>query len=321
MKWLKRLGGLDMDQGNCVQQTVDMGYVIAGTTWRRANHRSDMYLTKTDSEGNVLWSRVFGGKGRDQGSEVQQTRDGGYVVVGETASRGAGSADVYLVKTDSTGRELWSKTFGGSKEDRGYSVQQTPDGGYVIAGESKSFNGGKEEGFLVRTDSMGTLLWQRTFGGKERDWLQSVRQSPGGGFVLAGSTESFGRGETDIYLIETDPTGNPNWVRTYGDRYGEYGRSVRPTLDGGYIVAGYIWPSGALGSTDAYLVKTDGRGQRMWDKRLGGVGFDYGYCVEQTLDGGYVIVGRSTSWGNQSDKIYLIKTDSEGSVMWYKIYG
>lgn len=319
-KWLKVLGGPNMDQGNCVQQTADMGYIVAGTTWRRAHSRSDVFLTRTDSEGNVLWSSVFGGRERDHGSEVLQTTDGGYIVVGDTASYGAGSADVYLIKTDATGRNLWSKTFGGTRDDRGYSVQQAADGGYIVAGKTESFGEGEEEGFLVRTDSRGELLWKRTFGGKGRDGLRCVRQTPGG-WILVGSTTSLGRGETDIYLIETDPEGNPNWIRTHGGRHGEFGHSVRPTKDGGYIAAGHIWPSGSLGNTDVYLLKTDRRGSKMWDQKFGGAGFDYAYCVQQTADGGYIVVGRSTSFGNQNDKVYLIKTDSDGNLMWHRIYG
>jgi hypothetical protein len=167
----------------------------------------DFYLIKTDSSGDTLWTRTYGGDDIDEGFSVQQTADGGYVIAGVTESFGAGDMDVYLIKTDSSFDTLWTRTYSGEGDDHGYSVQQTDDGGYVIAGFTESFGAGEEDVYLIKTDSSGDTLWTRTYGGVGFDYGRSVQQTEDGGYVIAGYTNSFGAGGADVYLIKTDPDG------------------------------------------------------------------------------------------------------------------
>jgi hypothetical protein len=197
--WKKTFGGGFFNCGRSVQQTTDGGYIIAG------DRGSGIYLIKTDSDGNELWSKTFGGSSWESGYSVQQTTDGGYIIAGDTDSFGAGNHDVYLIKTDPDGNELWSKTFGGSSEDFGYSVQQTADGGYIIAGETGSFGAGYGDVYLIKTDSNGNELWSRAFGGSSWDYGRSVQQTADGGYIIAGETGSFGAGYGDVYLIYYKP--------------------------------------------------------------------------------------------------------------------
>jgi hypothetical protein len=149
------------------------------------------------------WFKTFGGSGSDWGSSVQQTSDGGFIIVGRTWSFGAGLADVWLIKTDASGNREWDRTFGGGDRDVGLSVQQTSDGGFIIVGWTESFGAG--DVWLIKTDANGNKLWDRTFGGSGSDWGSSVQQTSDGGFIIVGYTESFGAGDYDVLLIKSRP--------------------------------------------------------------------------------------------------------------------
>jgi hypothetical protein len=167
-----------------------------------------MYLIKTDADGNELWSRTFGGTGHDFGESVQQTSDGGYIVAGLMDMFGAGGGDVWLIKTAANGDEVWSRTFGGSGRDEARSVQQTTDGGYIVAGVMDLLGAGGGDVCLIKTAANGDEVWSRTFGGSEADRASSVQQTSDGGYIVAGSTQSFKAAESDVYLIKTDQNGN-----------------------------------------------------------------------------------------------------------------
>ncbi len=165
---------------------------------------------------DTLWTKAFGGTNEDYGRSVQETSDGGYIIAGYTKSFGAGSYDVYLIKTDANGDTTWTKTYGGSNIDQGYSVEQTSDGGYIIAGNSKSFGAGLDDVYLIKTDANGDTTWTKTYGGSNIDQGYSVEQTSDGGYIIAGYTKSFGAGSYDVYLIKTDANGDTTWTKTYG---------------------------------------------------------------------------------------------------------
>jgi hypothetical protein len=315
----KTFGGSDDDYGYSVQQTTDGGYIIGGNTDSFGNG-GDVYLVKTNSNGEEEWTKTFGGSDNDYGRSVQQTTDGGYVITGYTSSFGNGSTDVYLVKTNSNGEEEWTKTFGGSDYDYGYSVQQTTDGGYIIGGNTDSFgNGYFKDVYLIKTNSEGDSLWTKTFGGSHDDYGRSVQQTTDGGYIISGITTSFGNGG-DVYLVKTNSEGDSLWTKTFGGSDYDYGRSVQQTTDGGYIISGYTFSFGNGSTTDVYLVKTNSNGEEEWTKTFGGSDDDYGYSVQQTTDGGYIIGGNTDSFGNGGD-VYLVKTNSEGDSLWTKTFG
>ena len=318
VEWEKTFGGSDYEYGYSVQQTTDGGYIIAGGTGPYGA-LCDVYLIKTDANGNKTWDRTFGGSSNDEGYSVQQTTDGGYIIVGETESYGAGEKDVYLIKTDATGNEQWYRTFGGNSWDYGESVKQTTDGGYIIAGYTQSFPFGGD-GYLIKTDAVGDTMWTRIHRGEGYDHFYSVHQTTDGGYIIAGETSSFGAGLHDVYLMKTYANGNEQWHRTFGGSDDDRGYSIQQTTDGGYIIAGNTESYGA-GSYDVYLIKTNASGIEQWHRTFGGSDNDRGYSVQQITDGGYIIAGYTWSYGAGWSDVYLIKTDAVGDTIWTRTFG
>jgi hypothetical protein len=317
--FLATLGGSGYEEGNSVRQTSDGGYIVVGSTESYGAGRSDVWLVKTDAFGNKVWDKTFGGPLEEEGYSVRQTSDGGYVITGYTASYGAGWRDIWLVKTDAYGNESWDRTFGDTLSNVGRSVEQTSDGGYIIAGATSSGHAGSDNVPLVKTDSMGIRMWDTTFGGVKYAAGYSVGQTADGGYVVTGVTWPHANGAGDIWLAKTDASGNEVWTRTFGGARYDYGYSVQQTSDGGYIVAGATDSYGA-GYDDLWLVKTDASGSRVWDKVLGGMNPDVGNSVQQTSDGGYIVVGYTWSQGANYDA-WLVKTDVSGNEVWSRTYG
>jgi hypothetical protein len=320
--WTKTYGGDFLDTGRSIQQTVpDGGYIIVGNAGLFGPTEYDVYLVKTDSMGNIFpighnrWEKTYGDTLSDYGNSVQQTSDRGYIIAGSTESFGAGLLDVYLIKTDSLGDTLWTRTYGGTDRDRGYSVQQTvPDGGYIISGSTESFGAGMEDVYLIKTNPLGDTLWTKVYGGSSYDRGASIRQTSDGGFIIVGRTSSFGAGFGDVYLIKTDSSGDTLWTKTIGSSNEDVGESVQQTVpDGGYIITGSTGPF--MSPMNVYLIKTDSLGSTLWTTIYGGDTLsDFGYSVQQTSDGGFIIVGKTRSFGAGLDDVYLIKTGGDGMV-------
>jgi len=308
--WTRRFGGTSVEQGNSVQQTSDGGYIIAGYTTSYGAGSWDAYLIKTDALGDTLWTQTYGGSSLDWAFSVQQTQDGGYIITGSTQSYGAGSHDVWLIKTDQSGNQEWSRTFGGSAYDHGNSVQQTIDGGYIIAGVTLSYGAGSYDFWLIKTDASGAEEWNCTFGGTEDDQGNSVQQTADGGYIIVGHTTSYGAGDYDVYLVKTDGSGTEEWSQAYGGSYMDIGEGVQQTSDGGYILTGETKSYGA-GSYDVYLVKTDASGTEEWSQAYGGGDDDKGYCIQQATDGGYITAGSTRSFGAGSADVWVLKIEGE----------
>jgi hypothetical protein len=311
--WTKTYGGFHIETGWSVLQTSDEGFIIAGTTHSFGAGESDVYLIKVNTSGDTLWTRTYGGSGFENGISAKQTSDNGFIIVGWTDSFGAGVEDIYLIKTDSLGDTLWTKTYGGTSYDYGWDVHKTTDGGFIITGDTESFGAGSNDVYLIKTDSLGDTLWTRTYGGSSGDGGSSVQQTSDGGYIIAGGTSSFGAGNADVWLLKTNSTGDTFWTRTYGGTGSDDGREVRQTLDGGYIIAGGTGSFGVGG--DVYLIKTDSLGDTLWTRTYGGSGYEMCWSAQQTSDGGYVLLGTTDSFGSGLVDVYLIKTDENGLVV------
>jgi hypothetical protein len=311
--WAKTYGGTNNDRAYSVQQTSDGGYIVAGYTDSFGAVWYDIFLIKTDANGNIIWAKTYGGMNYDWAYSVQQTSDGGYIVAGLTYSFGVGGYDALLVKTDANGNIVWAKAYGGTSWDEAFSVQQTSDGGYIVVGWTWSFGADSTDVFLIKTDANGNVIWAKTYGGTRWDYASSVQQTSDGGYIVAGLTNSFGADSTDVFLIKTDANGNIIWAKTYGGTGNDWAYSVQQTSDGGYIVAGGTDSFGA-GYRDIFLIKTDANGNISWAKTYGGASWDEARYVQQTSDGGYIVVGWTWSFGAGLHDIFLIKTDANGNI-------
>jgi hypothetical protein len=273
---------------------------------------------------NENWKKTYGGWRYDVGISAQQTTDGGYVIVGVTASQGAGKDDVWLIKTDSTGTILWDHTFGGSKNDIGNSVQQTSDGGYIITGRTQSYGNGLDDVWLIKTDLNGTKVWDKTFGGTEFDGGSQVRQTTDGGYIIVGNANNNGGGDGDLWVIKTDANGDMQWDKKF-DGEGtplshDSGSSVALSSDGGYIIAGGTFTRQDTFGYNVWLIKIDAEGNTLWNETFGGTDTEGVSSVIQTSDSGYLLVGVD-SYSNADEKIWLIKTDKNGEFLWEQKYG
>jgi hypothetical protein len=322
VRFARTYGGADNDWAHSVQQTSDGGYIVAGYTESFGAGGRDIFLIKTDANGNIIWAKTYGGTDWDEAYSVQQTSDGGYIVAGFTSSFGEGDGDfdIFLIKTDANGNLEWAKTYGGEYSDVAFSVQQTSDGGYIVAGFTSSFGEGWEDIFLIKTNEFGDVEWAKTYPLRDYDWANSVQQTSDGGYIVAGMTYYFLAGDWDIFLIKTDESGDVEWAKTYGGWSDDNAYSVQQTSGGGYIVAGLTNSFGA-GYDDIFLIKTDANGNIIWAKTYGGTGDDRAYSLQQISDGGYILAGLTNSFGAGGSDIFLINTDANGNIIWAKTYG
>jgi hypothetical protein len=303
------------------RQTNDNGFILFGSL-SYGNH-AGIYCLKLDPLGNIQWQSIFRKSAvtvwvTQFGTCVYQTSDGGYIASGTSQVWGPDTmllSEAFLVKTNAIGDTLWIKSYGGTYFETGNSVIQTANNGYILAGSTSetthSFVTDSLDVFIVRTNSGGDTLWSKRYGGNDNEWANSIQQSNDNGYIIAGTTTSFGAGNKDIYLIRTDANGNVMWSKTYGGAGDEEGNSVQLTDDGGYIITGSTTSFGA-GSTDAYLIKTDSSGNLIWSKTFGEAGgTNEGLDVKQTNNGGFVLTGSSFSVGGYLSVLY-IKTDEQG---------
>ncbi len=308
--WNKTFGGNSDDEAAAVKQTPDGGFITAGYTSSTGNGGKDVFIVKTDSSGNEVWSRAYGGTSDEEAYALEVLPDGRYLVACATSSATAGSRDGWLICLTPSGDLNWNKKYGGLSTDGFRGIQVTSDNGYIITGWTASDGAGVLGNvWLLKTDSLGNVLFNKNFGGSDADRGLSVQQISGGGYILTGYTASSGAGLDDMYLVKTDSTGNLIWAKTYGGTGRDYGNAVKQTADGGFLIAGYTISYGA-GSEDLWLVKTDSSGNQLWHKTFGGTASDIAYSMDLTTDGGYVIAGHTLSYGAGVHDAWLLRTVS-----------
>lgn len=260
------------------------------------------------------WTQTYGGAGTDEARVTQQTTDGGYIVGGIINSFGAGDNDAYVSKLDASGNIIWQKTYGGAGNDGVASIQQTTDGGYIVGGWTTSFGAGAFDFWILKLDASGTVIWQKTYGGGSNDLgATAIQEIAGGGYIMVGPTQSFGAGNTDVWVLKLDASGNVIWQNTYGAGQLDYAYSIQQTADLGYIVAGRTTSSGN-GLSDVWVLKLDAAGNVTWQKTYGGASADRATSIQQTTDGGYIVSGYTASFGAGGNDAWVLKLDASGNI-------
>ena len=317
--WAATYGGDKDDRAN-IQQTSDGGYIMAGETESFGAGKGDLWVLKLRLDGTIDWQKTYGGASSDWANFVQQTSDGGYILAGATDSFGAGRGNLWVLKLRPDGTVEWQKTYGGVSSDWAFSVQQTRDGGYIVAGSTYSFGAGKGDLWVLKLRPDGTVEWQKTYGGDYMDIAGIVQQTSDGGYIVPGATKSFGAGGGDLWVLKLRPDGTVEWQKTYGGDSKDWTLFVHQTSDGGYVVAGGTSSFGA-GGGDLWVLKLGPDGTIGWQKTYGGNHDDGGGIIQQANDGGYIVAGGTESFGAGDRDLWILKLRADGTVEWQKTYG
>ena len=316
----KTYGGPQNDFAYTVRQLPDSGFILAGNTSSFGAGSGDVFIIRTNQYGDMLWTRTYGGTASDFAYFIEHTSDNGFIITGSTASFGSGVLDVLLIKTDPNGDTLWTRAYGGIDDDAGYVVHEVAGGGFIVAGTTETFSSGFSDIYLLKTDANGNLLWTKSFGGSASDAAYALEINSDGNYVIAGSTMSFGAGNFDALLMETDTAGNIIWAKTFGSIGTDEAYTVLQTPDKGYLVGGTTF-FGA-GNYDDYLIKTDSAGNYLWSKTYGGTANrEYINHIRPDAWGNFILAGTTSSFGSGGDNVHLLCVDASGILLWSKDFG
>jgi hypothetical protein len=361
--WNKTYGGSGLlDWGRCVQQTRDGGYIIAGNTNSSDgdntdgnNGGNDIWILKLNPDGTKEWDKTYGGSSSEFAYYIQQTIEGGYILASTTTSSDGditdgknGHEDIWILKLNPDGTKEWDKTYGGSIGQSANYIQQTRDGGYIIAGTTYSSDGDVTDGnngeydiWILKLNPDGTKEWDRTYGGSSSDWAHFLQQTSDDAYIVAGRTNSSdgdisdgNNGEYDFWILKLNSDGTKKWDKTYGGSSSDWARCIQQTSDGGYVVTGLIQSSdgdntdGKNGYMDFWILKLNPDGTKEWDKTYGSSGSEDASVIIQTSDGGYIVAGDTNSSGgditnanNGGYDMWILKLNPDGTKQWDKTYG
>jgi hypothetical protein len=299
---------------------TDGGYLLAGYTTNSTINDCDVYIIKTDAVGNLLWTKTYGGNKPDFPYHMLATNDSNYFIIGYSQSYGGGDYDILLMKIDTAGNLLWTKTYGGNGNDMGRDVIATSDGNYMIVGSSNSPGLADQNANLIKIDPAGTVLWSKLFGGSANDYGNGVRQTSDGGFIMIGQTFSFSSPGGDAYLVKMDVNGDTTWTKRFGGAYSDEGNYITVNPDGSYVFL--VRDSSSAGrDIDVRIIKTDNAGNEIWNKVYGGNLKDTPKMIQPTMDGGYIVGAISRSFGWMNPDMWILKLTTTGDTTWTRHYG
>ena len=365
IEWVKTFGGSNEEDAAVIKETTNGGYIVLGYTKStdgditdKTTTDNDLWVMQLSNEGSIQWSKTYGGSDDERGTDIINTADGGYAMVGYTRSNdgditeNAGFYDYWIVKLNNQGDIQWQKTYGFSGNDQANSVIQTADGGYLITGfldvsasggagndnRSSGSRHGVGEFWAIKTDAQGDYQWRQYFGGTNNDRPYDVIEAENGDFIMVGNSESVDfditdpKGSYDYWAVRIKNTGELVWAKNYGGSGIEIAYSIITIGDGNYLIIGDTRSSDQdvsdnYGNADAWLVKIDGNGNLLWQKNHGGSQFDTGRSVHELDNGTIFVAGTSrsqdidvTNNNGQSDA-WLYITSADGTLLWEKNLG
>ena len=306
--WLITYGGVNSDYGNQIIESNSGGFLFVGKTQSFGSGLSNLLVSKIDESGNQEWLKTYGGTDTEQGNSLYQINNGNYVIVGSTKSYGEGQKDIWVLKIDNEGNEIWNQAYGTNVNNYGVSVLPSNDGGlFILANNEKVDVENIYDISILKINSDWNVEWEQFFGGDNNDLGYSFIDD-GDGLVICGTTTSFGNGLSDAYVIKLDYSGNIIWEETYGENLIDYASSIVKTLDNGYAMVGTTESNSGLEGFNIWLFKINNSGTLEWSRLLGGNSSEQGYSLANASDGGFILTG---IW---DEDIFLIKTDSEGNI-------
>lgn len=313
IKWGRVYGGAGDDYGRYVLECMDKGFIVVGSTNSSGNGGFDVYILKTDSLGFLEWARTYGGAEDDYGYAFCPCQDSGYIVVGATNSSGSGVSDIFVLKINENGDSVWARTYGDSLQEFGYSITRTVDNNYLITGTTSSYGAGGIDVYTIKIDTLGNLLWSKTYGGNLDDFGFCVDATNDGGFIITGTTFSFGNGNGDVYVVKADSLGEIEWTGLYGTTLNETGLCVQQTTDSGYIICGSA--GDVLLAYEWCLLRYNRNGSLIWHTFQGSLSDDFAYSIQEINEKNYIIAG------NFAYEMYVVRTDTTGYNLWSLLYG
>ncbi len=314
--WNQRIEGNSDDFLNSVELTSDGGYLAIGNTRSFGAGTGDGWVLRVDGSGKTVWQFRYGSGLRDQVQSARKIADGGFILSGFLTGNASSSADAWLLRLNSEGGIVWQRSYGGSSSDRFYSAQPLPDGGFIAAGETSSFGSGGSDAWIVRLNSAGDVVWQRTLGSSVDDGLRAIQNTSDGGWIAGGYTSGFGAENSDAWVLRLNSEGGIVWQRKYGTSDADSLAAITQTRDKGFIFAGSI--AGAQQS-DGWIVRLNPAGGSVWQRKAGNTESDRLTDVQQTADGGYITSGISTV--EKISKTWMIRFNAGGGRLWQNFYG
>lgn len=297
-------GGIGTDLGNAIAGTADGGYLIVGST---NSFGVGLYAIRVDSVGDTLWTKIYQGSGSANGYSVDTTANG-FIIAGSTNSFGAGGNDILLIRIDSSGDTLWTRTYGGSNGEGGTDVIANSEGGYTVAGSTSSFGAGSSDAVVIKTDANGDTLWTRTYGLSQSEGVRAIAQTSDSGYVMVGTTTSFSNG-LDMFIIRINSAGDTLWTKAFEGSTLDEANDIIQTLDGGYAVCGY---GDFSGNYRMVLIKLGQNGSVQWQKSYLHGTLTWGKDIHQLPDGSFVIGGVANSGAD----LFILKVNQFGSILW-----
>jgi len=306
LDWDNTYGGAKDDIGNSIIATRDGGFALAGSTESFGKGSSDFWVIKTDFQGKALWKKPYGGPQAEEAYDIIQCLDGDFVVCGYTKSRGAGSSDLWVIKTNGGDKEIWRKNYGGGRKDDANNIIQKSDSSFILIGSTMSYGAGGSDAWFMKLVDKGRAKVKLNFGGAEYEYANSITETKDGGYIFCGASMSNSKGLFDAWVVKLNSMFEKEWESTYGDSKEDKARVIINTKDGGYVIAGNTQSKGN-GSYDCWLIKLNKNGKFLWDKTIGGKKDDRVYDMIETLDGGIIVCGYTKSEGSGKKDLWVVK--------------
>lgn len=319
--WSNNYGGNGVDAFQCLQETTDGGYIMVGYTYSFGKGERDIYVVKTDINGNEQWKNTYGGSGDDSANWIEQTSDGGYIVAGYTKKKYEDKSDIWVIKLHKDGRKDWEQKFGGNNSEEAMMIKPTRDnGGYIVAGYTESYGGGGRDAYAAFLSKDGNLIWEKSFGKAGNEGFNAVIQDKDRALLLLGYTDSSGAGSRDVYLVKTSINGQLIWEKTLGGSGADSGTALIQAENDDYVITGFKYIASS-NTTNVLLSRIKKDGTIIWEKSYGISAQNTGTAVHETSDKRLIVLGNTTSYGLSTNGAYLLKTDSAGNKLEEKTLG